>query len=129
MTTQPKAKCARCGATDRLTKDHIIPKAMLKMFCVIEMNRAHLLQTLCTDCNRIKGNSLDPHNPRTMMLLRSLVERYEDLYVRKVSRRKYVFRTLSVTTQTPGTYYFAPCDPLCELQRIYHKQKNPRLFK
>jgi 5-methylcytosine-specific restriction endonuclease McrA len=43
-------KCAYCGATERLTVDHIIP------LCAHGTNGRQNLQCLCDPCNQAKGN-------------------------------------------------------------------------
>lgn len=120
-----KGKCARCGSTDNLTKDHIIPKALLKMLCVQMLNEQDNLQVLCQSCNTLKAHTLDPKHPKTMRLLRKYVDRYESLYVQPViARRKYVFRTVTVTSLSPQVTHLFACDRRCQLELIYKKQKK-----
>jgi 5-methylcytosine-specific restriction endonuclease McrA len=47
-------KCLACGATDALELDHITPKSAGGQPTVDN------LQTLCRDCNRLKGTSNEP---------------------------------------------------------------------
>ena len=44
-------KCLRCGSTDRLCADHIIPRRYSKEFELSEFN----IQTLCWKCNDKKS--------------------------------------------------------------------------
>lgn len=44
-----KNKCVKCGSTDRLTADHVVPKSMGGQDCLRN------LQTLCYLCNESKG--------------------------------------------------------------------------
>lgn len=112
--------CAKCGTTENLTWDHIIPKIILKTLCVSQTNERQNLQILCQACNTKKGHALEPKNPRTMYLLRTYISRYEDLYVTKRPRRKYVHRTLPVTSLTPDTIYM--CSHREYLKSVYQKQ-------
>lgn len=116
------AKCQRCGAKEYLTKDHIIPQALLRILCVAKLYESENLQILCDACNKLKANALDPQNPQTMRLFRKYVDRYEQLYVRKKRRRQYIFRTLPVTSLTPHTTYLQAMTREQYLKSIYQKQ-------
>jgi len=119
-----KMKCNRCGSTENLTKDHIIPKYILKILCVATQNHSENLQILCKECNTLKSHALDPKHPKTMPLLRKYIDRYEELYITKRSPRNYVFKNLTVESLTPNTIYMYAADRKKELQHIYQKQKG-----
>lgn len=67
----------KCGRTENLTLDHIVPIDILKQFGiepekeVVEGN----YQILCRMCNIFKGNRLDFSNPRTKELLLKILNR------------------------------------------------------
>jgi len=117
-----KPQCERCGATKRLTIDHIIPQLLLSRMGFIPGDEAKNIQTLCRDCNLAKGCQLDPKNPRTIPLLRYYFQRWVNLYGQPRVRRKYVFRDLPVRSLTPDTVYF--CEHKKALASIYAKQKG-----
>jgi 5-methylcytosine-specific restriction endonuclease McrA len=69
-------KCARCGRSEMLTIDHIIPKTLLRFF--MDAERELLLenyQVLCRPCNQLKSAQLDFSIPQTKELLLKLLER------------------------------------------------------
>ena len=121
MKKPPNGKCQRCGKVGELTNDHIIPVVILKILCVAEKNSRDNIQYLCQPCNTLKAHSLDPKNPKTMPLLRKYVNRYEEIYVTKRSRRNYVFRTLPVKSLTPNVTHLWSSKKA--LKAVYRKQK------
>lgn len=116
-----KAVCERCGETNHLTIDHIIPQFLLVRLGFLPADDRKNLQTLCQKCNTAKGHQLDPKNPRTIPLMRHYFQRWVDLYGQPRKRRQYVFRNLPVKSLTPDTYYF--CEEKKALQSIFEKQK------
>jgi len=69
--------CAKCGRTQELTVDHIVPRDILKQFG-IDIDRTYIeenLQILCRICNTFKGNKLDFSNPKTKEILLRLLQR------------------------------------------------------
>jgi len=62
-------KCCKCGSTESLTKDHIIPKS--------QGGRDHLanLQTLCLPCNAAKKNTFAVYRKPSPSLRKYLAER------------------------------------------------------
>lgn len=116
-----KGHCTRCGSTENLTADHIIPLAVLKAMG-IPCTDSRNLQRLCYDCNQTKGSQLDPKNPKTRQLMLYYLDRWSDLYQVQVPRRQYVFRNLPVRSLTPETYHFVEAKEA--LRSIYQKQHS-----
>lgn len=70
--------CRKCGRTEWLTIDHIVPVAMLRDMGVPEIETyadKENLQILCKMCNSFKANRLDFSDPRTKRVLSRLLER------------------------------------------------------
>ena len=112
--------CTRCGSTENLTKDHIIPLAILRAMG-LETTNTFNLQPMCQKCNLTKGCLLDPKNPKTIPLLQMYIDRWQNLY--QVPRKKnvYVFRNLKVKHDTT-VYKFGVLNPIEDLKDIYRKQ-------
>ena len=123
QSTNEKMKriCPKCKKLAHLTDDHIVPLAMLRAMG-ISCNNTFNIQRICRSCNQIKGSQLDPHNKRTLPVLKHYIKRWSDLYQIKTPRRKYVFRTIDVKSLSPDTYYF--CESKKALQSIYERQKR-----
>lgn len=54
--------CVKCGATDNLTKDHIIPKWIYKRSHFFHFGKnlgRENIQLLCQSCNLKKGGMID----------------------------------------------------------------------
>jgi 5-methylcytosine-specific restriction endonuclease McrA len=67
----------KCGRTENLTLDHIIPIDTLRQFGVLpekEIIEGNY-QLLCRTCNAFKSNKLDFSNPKTKELLIGLLEK------------------------------------------------------
>lgn len=61
-------KCRRCGKTENLTVDHIVPKVILSDMGVSEKEKYadyDNMEILCKVCNTFKGRRLDFSDPRT----------------------------------------------------------------
>lgn len=115
-------KCCRCGSTKNLTKDHIIPTSFYGKLALPDMfNDPENLQTMCKDCNQLKGSLIDHKNPKTYFLLKKAIERWAYHY--KIERKKnvYVFKNLKVKHDTT-TYIFSPYNHTENLINIYKKQ-------
>ena len=69
--------CDKCPRRKYLTIDHIIPKIILKDFGVDASLKffPENFQVLCKPCNMLKSSHLDFANPKTIPLLRRLIER------------------------------------------------------
>lgn len=117
----PTPKCTRCGSVYKITKDHIIPLAVLRAMGMSGNEKVNL-QPLCFHCNQVKGSQLDPKNPKTVPLMQMYLERWQKLY--KVSRKQnvYVFRNLSVRHDTT-VYRFGVPNVVEDLKDIYRKQR------
>lgn len=69
--------CPKCGRTDKLTLDHIVPQYILACFGIdsehdlIEDN----FTILCKPCNMFKSNRLDFSIPETKKILLRLLEK------------------------------------------------------
>lgn len=50
-------KCVKCGSTENLTLDHIVPKSLGGIGKVIN------LQTLCKNCNEVKSSRIECYVP------------------------------------------------------------------
>jgi 5-methylcytosine-specific restriction endonuclease McrA len=65
-------KCLRCGSSDHLEKDHVVPIALGGV------NHITNLQPLCSTCNLLKSNTIadyrDPTSLKTFLLL-NIVEK------------------------------------------------------
>lgn len=116
--------CPRCKQRKTLTKDHIIPQAILRAMGMTNNDPCNL-QWLCERCNVTKGSQLDPKNPKTLPLMEYYLRRWRDMYVVARPRRKYVFRMLPVQSLTPDTYHFV--ESRKALQSIYLKQKGVQM--
>ena len=119
--SQLEPACTRCGATTGLTKDHIIPLAVLRAMGM-EYNDRDNFQAMCKQCNLIKGSLLDPKNPKTIPLLQMYIERWQNFYQVPRKQNVYVFRNLKVKHDTT-VYKFGVADPIEDLKDIYRKQK------
>lgn len=79
------AVCAKCGTKDNLTVDHIIPIAILEPLCrdlgfdswYLKYDNEANFQILCQYDNRAKNMQLDVRNPKTLPLLKKLIEKIE----------------------------------------------------
>lgn len=72
------AKCERCGRTEWLTIDHIVPVQILKQMglSVEEMySDMDLLKILCRPCNSLKNCQLDFADKRTKEILLKYLNR------------------------------------------------------
>lgn len=74
---EKEGKCRKCGRTENLTLEHIVPKDCLRWFGVDPMYE--VLQgnyaITCKLCNVFKGNRLDFSFPETKKILMSLLEK------------------------------------------------------
>ena len=113
--------CNRCGSPDNLTKDHIIPKQMFTSLGIYDSHSENL-QVLCRPCNATKGRNLDPKNEKTLPLLRKYIDQWTQLYSPDKKKRKvyHSYRTLTIKSLTPNTYYFT--DSKTALESIYQRQ-------
>ena len=69
--------CVKCGRTENLTLDHIIPIELTKSFG-IDLTKTYWeddYQLMCGICNKFKGHNLDFANPKTKQLLLKLLEK------------------------------------------------------
>lgn len=81
-----KRQCLRCGTTEDLTRDHVIPKAVLKRILTRDeyehfsqkTGRPGLnIQVLCAECNQDKGcTTIDYREPTITDRLRSWLEEH-----------------------------------------------------
>jgi len=73
-------KCEKCGITNNLTYDHIIPKTILIDFNIDPARTfwKENSQTLCRRCNQWKGAKIDTTNPKTKKLFNNLFKNYEN---------------------------------------------------
>lgn len=75
--------CGVCGRkTDYLTVDHIIPASFLEMLGIRQESYDHdwNYQLLCRACNKIKANTIDFRNPKSIENLKRYVQFAEDFY-------------------------------------------------
>lgn len=76
-------KCERCGSTEKLTKDHIIPKWIYKRSGHLKLKgfKKNLggknIQVLCAECNNRKGGSIDLSNPIALQFWLAVKEAIE----------------------------------------------------
>jgi len=74
--------CEKCGSTNNITVDHIIPVMILEPLILdapkerYEMlyNWEENFQFLCRYCNKQKGHKLDIRNPKTIPLLDEFIK-------------------------------------------------------
>ena len=68
-------KCEKCGMTEQLTFDHIVPKMFLHSFGLTkeQMFEDWLLKILCRPCNVAKKSALDFTDPRTKQIFLRLL--------------------------------------------------------
>lgn len=62
-------KCCRCGTTENLTTDHIVPKSIGGKDYLIN------LQTMCKECNELKGMDIKVYNNRQKTI--KYIERFK----------------------------------------------------
>jgi len=69
-------KCVKCGRTEFLTLDHIVPISILDQLgvCDLEDNDENW-QVMCRPCNSFKANRLDFTNPKTKEILLKYISR------------------------------------------------------
>lgn len=79
-------KCAKCGSTNELTIDHIIPISLLEFLGIKKEHSYNFkkhganLQLLCRACNSLKSNRVDWTDKRSLPLLQSYIDKlHEDL--------------------------------------------------
>lgn len=121
LVAKLEKSCQKCGATTKLTADHIIPLAVLRsmgMNCTEKIN----LQALCYSCNQLKGSQLDPKNKKTLPLLEMYIDRWQKFYCVPRRQNVYSFKNLKVNHDTT-IYKFGIPDPIEDLKDIYRKQK------
>ena len=74
-----KENCTRCGKyVEQLTVDHIVPVALLDMLDTTGLLRYEWeenFEIVCYPCNRFKSARLDLANPKTVPLLKELVNK------------------------------------------------------
>jgi 5-methylcytosine-specific restriction endonuclease McrA len=72
-----EAKCAKCGRSELITIDHIVPITILEQFCMDKRFALYEFdenfQFLCRYCNYIKGGRMDITNPRTIEILEKVI--------------------------------------------------------
>jgi len=81
------AVCSKCGSTENITVDHIIPVSILEPLYLdspedkynLIYNDEDNLQFLCRYCNVSKGNKLDVRNPKTIPLFKRLIDSLENI--------------------------------------------------
>ena len=75
-------KCEICGTTEDLTKDHIVPKWLMKRLPAfgsklkggIHGKHNSNIQTLCRPCNSEKGGKIIWESPRTREVMENLMD-------------------------------------------------------
>lgn len=71
-------KCRRCGKTEHLTLDHIIPVSLLRQLIGQDNESKYEdlenLEILCRRCNLFKANQVDMTNPKSKPLLLKYIE-------------------------------------------------------
>lgn len=71
--------CDRCGKhMGQLTVDHVIPLSLLDMLDVtglLRYNWEENFEIVCYPCNRFKSARLDLANPKTIPLLKELINK------------------------------------------------------
>lgn len=81
-------KCAKCGSTERLTVDHLVPAFLLKEFMVMEeydiaYDFEENFEIVCFYCNRMKGARIDPRNPKVFQILEEVIRRAKEIHLKK----------------------------------------------
>ncbi len=87
-----KESCVKCGATENLTKDHVVPQwftgSVIKYFGFriksgsmrrrygFELTR---FETLCQKCNLKKGGKIEYNNPVVRAYLSMFIENVQDI--------------------------------------------------
>ena len=96
----PGDRCAKCGQTHHLTVDHIVPVSWIEQFIPLPDPRSlpyepgnhpaqeweENFELLCLYCNRFKGNSIDPRNPKVYEILEKLIVRGRRDHVEPVDK-------------------------------------------
>src|SRR3990167_10178540 len=76
LLIEKEGKCVKCGRTDALTLDHIVPSFLLLCFG-IDVKREIIpdnYQILCKSCNHFKSGRLDFSTPKTKEVLLRLLD-------------------------------------------------------
>lgn len=90
-------KCEKCGSTENLTRDHIIPKWLykrlnnfgpsLRFSQTFKKNLGQSnFQTLCSECNSKKAGGLDMTHPMTRLIFPWIEELYEQMNKEKMKK-------------------------------------------
>ena len=80
----PGDRCAKCGQSHHLSVDHVVPVSWVQQFIPLPDGEdvglsdpaawwEENFQLLCLYCNRFKGNSIDPRDPRVYEVLEKLI--------------------------------------------------------
>ena len=79
MKIKSDSKCVKCGSSENLTNDHIIPKKFLRRLRGIGISglKDHL-QILCVDCNQKKGKYIEWEDPKVRELMREVAAKIID---------------------------------------------------
>lgn len=78
VSARDGAVCRRCGKTDTLTLDHVVPVWLIGQMLGLLRSQCYddheNLEILCRRCNVFKGGRLDFLNPKTKPLLQKYVD-------------------------------------------------------
>lgn len=70
-------ECVRCKRVREVTVDHIIPKHLLEQLGLFEevVNWPENYELMCMACNRFKSGQIDMANPKTVPLLKEIINK------------------------------------------------------
>ena len=99
--------CASCGTKNNLTVDHIVPRSFLHPFGFMDVyNDRENLQAMCEPCNKAKGMTLDYKNPKTILFMNKILDRW--VYFNQIpqaKKRHYIFKELEIKCEDTVTYF------------------------
>lgn len=86
----PQNKCVFCGVGGKLTRDHIIPKALGGLDC------SDNIQKLCSRCNQLKKDMIQrPGRFSIIKMLNVMTKRIESLHTNRDKNKITVRKKLS----------------------------------
>lgn len=78
--------CGKCGRTDHLTVDHIVPVFVLQQFMLDRIDVLYDMEEnfeiLCRYCNQYKSSRIDPRNPKVYEILEKVLKEAKEYHLK-----------------------------------------------